>query len=115
MPVTHGVAGSSPVRTANGKVLIMQIIKTFFLFIHNRISYYGSTPRIHSIYFQFYTLTFSTKLEFAKMICYLSFYVPEPFVYLCFGYDRCLVTDTDHLSSIINFGTDFGKMPGVSV
>ena len=61
-----------------------------------------------------FTITFSTKLEFAKMICHLSFYEPEPFVGLCFGYDRCLVTDTDHLSSIINFGTDFGKMPGVS-
>ena len=63
----------------------------------------------------FFTITFSTKLEFAKMICHLSFYVPEPFVGLCFGYDRCLVTDTDHLSSIINFRTDFGEMPGVSV
>ena len=35
--------GGFPVRTANGKVLIMQIIKTFFLFMHNRISYFGST------------------------------------------------------------------------
>lgn len=49
------------------------------------------------------------------MNCHLSFYVPEPFVGLGFGYDRCLVTDTDHLSSIINFRVDFGEMPGVSV
>ena len=46
------------------------------------------------------------------MICYLSFYVPNP-LGLGFGYDRCPLTDTDHLSSSLILGRIL-KMPGVS-
>ena len=45
--------------------------------------------------------TFCTELKFAKMICHLSLFEPEPSTGLCSGDDRCRVTDTKHLSSVI--------------
>ena len=51
------------------------------------------------------TEIYSSKTICAKNICHLSFYRSDPFIEEGCEDDRCLVTDADHLSSVIPYGS----------
>ena len=56
---------------------------------------------IQSACWQGFLYISALNIVFVKTICHLSFLMREPFIEADFGHDRCLVTDSLHLSSVI--------------